>query len=90
MIDSTLLAARPTRAPQVKPAADPATGAASGEDSPQAQTQQHALALAKAAFDYETELQAEAEREREALESLLLAQLKDEDEVMKKWIAMIG
>ena len=52
--------------------------------------QEHALALAKAAFDYETELEAEAEREREALEALLLAQLKDEDEVLKKWIAMIA
>jgi hypothetical protein len=89
VIDATFLAARAPRAPQAKPATDPATGAAS-DDSAQTQTQQHALALAKAAFDYETELQAEAEREREALESLLLAQLKDEDEVMKKWIAMIG
>jgi hypothetical protein len=44
----------------------------------------------RAAFDHETELNAEAEREREALEALLLVQLKDEDEVMKKWIAMIG
>jgi hypothetical protein len=44
----------------------------------------------KAAFNYQTELDAEAERERAALEALLMAQLKDEDEVMKKWIAMIG
>jgi hypothetical protein len=89
VIDTSLLAARAPRAPQSKPAADPATGAAS-DDSSASAAQQHALALAKAAFDYETELQAEAEREREALESLLMAQLKDEDEVMKKWITMIA
>ncbi len=88
MIDASFLAARTPRAPQVKPAVDPATGAASDDSAQSAQA--HALALAKSAFDYETELQAEAEREREALESLLLAQLKDEDEVMKKWIAMIA
>lgn len=43
----------------------------------------------KAAFDYEVAQQAEMERERAALEALLLANLKDEDEVMKKWIAMV-
>lgn len=80
----TTPAARAPRAPQ--PKADPAAGAAddSGDDA-----REHALALAKAAFNYETECQAEAERERAALENLLLAQLKDEDEIMKKWIAMI-
>ena len=88
MIDALLLAARAPRAPQPKPAADPATGAA-GDAPGDAATQEHALALAKAAFDYQTELDAETEREREALEALLLANLKDEDEVMKKWIAMI-
>jgi hypothetical protein len=77
MIDALCLATRPPRAPQGKPAA-------------QQDDQTHQLAAAKAAFDMETEIQAEAEREREALEALLLAQLKDADEVMKKWIAMIG
>lgn len=89
MIEGITPVARAPRAPQAKPAADPATGAASSAPD-DTTAQEHALALAKAAFNYETELQAEAEREREALESLLLAQLKDEDEVMKKWIAMIG
>ncbi|HTU70434.1 MAG TPA: hypothetical protein VMF11_08920 [Candidatus Baltobacteraceae bacterium] len=89
MIDGTSLAARPPRAPQAKPAADPATGAASAAPD-DTTAQEHALALAKTAFDFEAEQDAEFEREREALEALLLAQLKDEDEVMKKWIAMIG
>jgi hypothetical protein len=88
MIDGTTLAARPVRAPQGK-SADPVTGADSST-SDQATAEQHAVALAKSAFDMRTELEAEAEREREALEQLLLAQLKDEDEVMKKWIAMIA
>ena len=85
MIGTTTAAARTPRAPQPKPATDPATGAAAGDTT----AQEHALALAKAAFDYETELRAEAEREREALEALMLAQLKNEDDIMKKWIAMI-
>jgi hypothetical protein len=89
VIDATIIAARTPRAPQAKPAADPATGAAAAAPD-DGSTQEHAIAQMRAAFDYETELDAEAEREREALETLLLAQLKDEDEVMKKWIAMIG
>jgi hypothetical protein len=89
MIDGITPVARTPRAPQAKPAADPATGAASDADAPE-EAQARALALAKTAFNEQVELQAEAERERAALEQLLLAQLKDEDEVMKKWIAMIG
>ena len=78
MIDGLLVtAARPPRAPQPKPAADPPDG-------------EQALAQVKAAFDYEVAQQAEMERERAALEALLLANLKNEDEVMKKWIAMIA
>jgi hypothetical protein len=84
MIDGITPAVRTPRAPQAK-SAGPVTGAASD-----ATTEQHALARARAAFDLDTEVQAEAERERDALEQLLLAQLKDEDEVMKKWIAMIS
>jgi Spy/CpxP family protein refolding chaperone len=89
VIDALWVAARASRAPQAKPAVDPATGAdAARPDDTTAQEQ--SLAQVKAAFDYETALQAEMEREREALEQLLLANLKDEDEVMKKWIAMIS
>jgi hypothetical protein len=89
VIDAIVIAARAPRAPQTKPSTDPATGAAAAPDDGTTQ-QEHAIAQMRAAFDYETELNAEAEREREALEALLLVQLKDEDEVMKKWIAMIG
>jgi hypothetical protein len=90
VIEGLIMAARAPRAPHAKPAADPATGAAAASPDDATTAQQHALATMKTAFDYQTALDAEAEREREALEALLLAQLKDEDEVMKKWIAMIG
>lgn len=89
MIDAIVIAARVPRPPQARPSTDPATGAASAAPD-DATPQEHALAQMRTAFDYATELDAEAEREREALEALLLAQLKDEDEVMKKWIAMIA
>jgi hypothetical protein len=79
MIDGIMPAARTPRAPQAKTPADPQ----------QAQAQQQ-LDAATAAFNLETEVTAEREREEAALEQLVLAQLKDEDEVMKKWIAMIG
>jgi len=89
VIDLLFMAARAPRAPQPKPTADPATGAdtATPDDTT---AQEQALAQVKAAFDYEMAQQAEMERERAALEALLVANLKDEDEVMKKWIAMIG
>ena len=90
MIEAIVMAVRAPRAPQTKPSTDPATGAAAAAPDDGTTQQEHALAQMRAAFDYETELHAEAEREREALEALLLVQLKDEDEVMKKWIAMIG
>jgi len=90
VIDAIIIAARAPRAPQTKPSTDSATGAAAAAPDDGTTQQEHAIAQMRAAFDYETELNAEAEREREALEALLLAQLKDEDEVMKKWIAMIG
>jgi hypothetical protein len=89
VIDALLTAARVPRAPQTRPAVDPATGAAAA-DPDDSTTQEQALSQVKAAFDYEMAERAEMEREREALEALLLANLKDEDEVMKKWIAMIG
>ncbi|MDE2483108.1 MAG: hypothetical protein KGN02_13080 [bacterium] len=42
-----------------------------------------------AAFDIALDERAELERERAALEALTMAQLKDEDAIMKKWIEMI-
>jgi hypothetical protein len=75
------LAARASRAPQTKSSDDATT-----QEQSQAE---RALAIRKQAFDEMTAERAEFEREREALEELMLAQLKDEDAVLKKWIEMI-
>ena len=81
---STTSTVRAARAPQTKaPTATDAT------DDAQQQAQENALAVQRQAFDIATEVRAEFEREREALEQLMLAQLKDEDEICKKFIAMI-
>jgi hypothetical protein len=47
------------------------------------------LAAQHAAFDFAVAERAELVREHEALQSLLMEQLKNEDEIMKKWIALI-
>jgi hypothetical protein len=51
--------------------------------------QQAAIAAQHQAFDFEIAQRAELLREHEALQALLLEQLKNEDEIMKKWIALI-
>jgi len=88
VIAAPIVAARTPRAPHDK-AADPGTGAADGTADAQTQAQEHALAVQRQAFNFAMEERSEFEREREALEQLMLAQLKDEDEIVKKWIAMI-
>jgi hypothetical protein len=86
MIDACRLAARAPRAPQ-----DAATGADGGSaDAPDVDAAAQArIAAQRKVFDEQAAEQAEREREREALESMLMAQLKYEDEIMKKWIEMI-
>ncbi len=64
----------------VRPRADSAARAPSSSDPVSAQ---------HAAFDEQQAEHAELLRELDALENLLLAQLKNEDEIMKKWIALI-
>ncbi len=51
--------------------------------------QQAQIAAQHAAFDFQTAETAELLREHEALQALLLEELKNEDEVMKKWIALV-
>ena len=50
---------------------------------------QAAIAAAHAAFDFDIAEKAELLREHEALVALMMEQLKNEDEIMKKWIALI-
>jgi hypothetical protein len=50
---------------------------------------QAAIAAAHAAFDFEIAERAELLREHEALTALMMEQLKNEDEIMKKWISLI-
>lgn len=51
--------------------------------------QQAQIATQHAAFDFEAAESAELLREHEALQALLMEQLKNDDEILKKWIALI-
>ncbi len=67
--------------------AAPRSAAAAADDlTPDQQAQ---IATQHAAFDFQAAETAEILREHEALESMMQEQLKNEDEIMKKWIAMI-
>ena len=59
---------------------------ASSDLTPEQQAQ---IAAQHAAFDFAAAETAELLREHEALQALLMEQLKNEDEIMKKWIALI-
>ncbi len=57
------------------------------DDIPDAQRAQ--LAAQHAAFDFDVAERAELLREHAALQALMLEELKNEDEIMKKFIALI-
>lgn len=71
------------------PAARPKAPQGKAADDPEVKEKQDALDLQQALFNVEMAEQAELEREREALEALQMAQIKNEDAIMKKWIEMI-
>ena len=48
-----------------------------------------AVAAQRQAFDYDAAERAEILREHEVIEAMLMAHLKNEDEITKKWIALI-
>lgn len=50
---------------------------------------QTTIAAQRQTFDYDAAERAELLREHEVLEALLMAHLKNEDEITKKWIALI-
>jgi hypothetical protein len=51
--------------------------------------QQERIAAQHAAFDFDVAEKAELLREHEALQALVMEQLKNDDEILKKWIALI-
>jgi hypothetical protein len=51
--------------------------------------QQAQIAGQHAAFDFEAAERAEILREHAILQAMLMEQLKNEDEITKKWIALI-
>jgi hypothetical protein len=81
-----LLPLRGERTAPVRLAARPAAGS---DSSDLTADQQAAIAAQHAAFDFTLAETAEVLREHEALQSLLMEQLKNDDEIMKKWIALI-
>ncbi|HEY1429807.1 MAG TPA: hypothetical protein VGF18_09555 [Candidatus Tumulicola sp.] len=51
--------------------------------------QQRQIAAQHAAFDFDAAENAELQREHDVLQALLMEELKNEDEIVKKWIALI-
>jgi hypothetical protein len=78
---------RPTAGRGTLAAPRGSAGPATGSDlTPEEQAR---IAAQRQAFDYDAAERAEIVREREVLEALLMAHLKNEDEITKKWIALI-
>lgn len=69
-----------------KPSAKADAPGPAGSTAPSAS----ATDAASQAFDGMVETRAEIEREHDALEALAMAEIKNEDAIMKKWIALIG
>ena len=67
----------------------PRGAAASAPDADLSAEQQAQLAAQRQAFDYDAGERAEIVREHEVLQALLMAHLKNEDEITKKWISLI-
>ncbi|HZY99485.1 MAG TPA: hypothetical protein VFE36_07920 [Candidatus Baltobacteraceae bacterium] len=84
-MSAPLLPLRDRTTPVRAEAARPASGVSSDLTA----DQQAQIAAQHVAFDFQTAETAELLREHEALQALLMENLKNEDEIMKKWIALI-
>ena len=63
---------------------------ASADTSSDLSSEQQALLAAQhQAFDYDAAERAEILREHEVIQAILMAHLKNEDEITKKWISLI-
>jgi hypothetical protein len=69
--------------------AAPRAGATAADASELTAEQQAQISAQRQAFDFEAAERAEIVREHEVLEALLMAHLKNEDEITKKWISLI-
>jgi hypothetical protein len=67
-------------------AARPASKSADDDLAPDQQAQ---IASQHAAFNFQAAEDAELQREHDLLQALLMEELKNEDEIVKKWIALI-
>lgn len=76
---------RPTTARGAPAASRGGTSSCSGLPG----SQQAQVAAQHQAFDFEAAERAEIAREHEVLQALLMAFLKNEDEITKKWISLI-
>jgi hypothetical protein len=86
-MSAPLLPPRDDRTTAVRAAAArPAAGAPPSDLTAEQQAQ---VAAQHAAFDFQAAESGEMLREHEALQALMMEQLKNEDEIMKKWIALI-
>jgi hypothetical protein len=81
MIDSPRTVGRPTSRPAASKAANP--------PSEQDEAREEALAEQQAQFDYDMAERSELQREANVLRDMMLEQLKNDDEALKKYIAMI-
>ena len=68
--------------------AAPRSGASASSSDLSAE-QQAQISAQRQACDFEAAERAEILREHEVLEALLMAHLKNEDEITKKWISLI-
>jgi hypothetical protein len=62
---------------------------ASSPASSESSDQQNQIAAQHHAFDFDAAERAEILREHEVLQTMLMAHLKNEDEITKKWIALV-
>jgi hypothetical protein len=67
-------------------AARPASTSADDAVTPDEQAQ---IAAQHATFNFQAAEDAEIQREHDLLQALLMEELKNEDEIVKKWIALI-
>ena len=89
MIDLTAASAAAGRsAPKTFHQANSSRTKASSQEAGAEASEMSALATRERHFDFMLEERAEDQRESESLDTLFLAQLKHQDEILKAWLRM--